>query len=194
MMRDVIERRDGIGKRDWTNLIYLAIASPVLDYFLSAFPPEATTTRHPPLRPLSADIMATPNQRSTNRSQTNGVLPISATQTAGNASKVSANKSSGPRLKVVIRRLAPGLTETEFTKILGDEWGVGNGKVDWFTYKPGKNSKEYAHPLALCPCGTLPISNTTQCRKTISSFSSLYALDQRCTSHDFIRSCTAAKF
>lgn len=45
-------------------------------------------------------------------------------------------------MKVVIRRLAPGLTEAEFVKIMGEEWKQGQGKIDWFSYKPGKDSKE----------------------------------------------------
>jgi regulator of nonsense transcripts 3 len=46
------------------------------------------------------------------------------------------------KLKLIVRRLPPGLTEDEFATILSDEWKVGNGKVDWFLYKPGKDSTE----------------------------------------------------
>lgn len=63
-----------------------------------------------------------------------GVLPI--------AQKAPQSKPASARLKVVVRRLAPGLTEAEFLNNLGDEWRVGEGKVDWFMYKPGKDSKE----------------------------------------------------
>ncbi|KAI4171175.1 MAG: hypothetical protein LQ346_008766 [Caloplaca aetnensis] len=52
--------------------------------------------------------------------------------------------SSGPRLKLVIRRLPPGLTEDEFQTALGTEWKVGNGKVDWAIFKAGKVSKDSA--------------------------------------------------
>jgi regulator of nonsense transcripts 3 len=45
--------------------------------------------------------------------------------------------------KVVVRRLPPGMTEAEFTSILGAEWAVGKGSVDWFSYAPGKVSSEY---------------------------------------------------
>ncbi|KAI9744862.1 MAG: regulator of nonsense transcription [Claussenomyces sp. TS43310] len=90
--------------------------------------------------------MATPDKRSIPRSQANGVLPISAAQTASGATKPSTNKSSGPKLKIVVRRLAPGLTEAEFTKILGEEWNLGQGKVDWFIYKPGRDSKDVSKP------------------------------------------------
>ncbi|ELR02672.1 hypothetical protein GMDG_05626 [Pseudogymnoascus destructans 20631-21] len=77
----------------------------------------------------------------TSRAQANGVLPIPASQTAPKMSKASQNRA-GPSLKVVVRRLAPALTETEFMKIIGDEWKVGAGRVDWFSYKPGKVSTD----------------------------------------------------
>ena len=59
-------------------------------------------------------------------------------------------------MKVIIRRLAPGLTEAEFTSILGDDWRLGGGKVDWFLYKPGKDSKEYIYPTSLFAMLTTP--------------------------------------
>lgn len=70
----------------------------------------------------------------------NGVLPVANLQ--GSSKKAPPMKAAGPRLKVVVRRLAPGLTETEFLAHIGDQWRVGQGKVDWFMYKPGKDSKE----------------------------------------------------
>ncbi|KAL6411268.1 Regulator of nonsense transcripts 3A [Ilyonectria robusta] len=36
------------------------------------------------------------------------------------------------------------MTQTEFVSILGSEWDVGKGRVDWFSYAPGKISNEYA--------------------------------------------------
>jgi regulator of nonsense transcripts 3 len=47
-----------------------------------------------------------------------------------------------PKLKVQVRRLPPGLTESEFYAIVGDEWKLGAGKVDWARYAPGTISKE----------------------------------------------------
>ncbi|TAQ87972.1 hypothetical protein B7494_g3701 [Chlorociboria aeruginascens] len=77
------------------------------------------------------------------RAHANGLLPINVSQTASNSSKpVPAVKPPAPKLKVVIRRLAPGLTEAEFTTILGEEWKLGQGKVDWLSYKPGKDSTD----------------------------------------------------
>lgn len=80
------------------------------------------------------------------RPQTNGLLPVTASQTSGNgsvnSSKQSAVKPIMSKLKVIVRRLPPGLTELEFTTALGDDWKVGLGKVDWCLYKPGKDSTE----------------------------------------------------
>ena len=46
-------------------------------------------------------------------------------------------------MKIIIRRLPPGLTQLEFDEALGDEWKTGGDKVDWAVYKEGKVSKEY---------------------------------------------------
>ncbi|KAK7535922.1 Smg-4/UPF3 family-domain-containing protein [Phyllosticta citribraziliensis] len=84
---------------------------------------------------------------------TNGVLPVPATvlqktnnKSSDNPARGSSNRSNAPRLKVVVRRLPPGLTQTEFEVALGEEWKLGAGKVDWFSYKPGKISKDLAKP------------------------------------------------
>ncbi|TVY57489.1 Regulator of nonsense transcripts UPF3 [Lachnellula cervina] len=81
----------------------------------------------------------------TQRAPANGVLPVTAIQTSGNNSK-PASKPSVTRLKVIIRRLPPALTEAEFASIVGDEWKLAQGKVDWFLYKPGKDSKDASKP------------------------------------------------
>ena len=75
---------------------------------------------------------------------TAGVLqiPAAATQKSTPAAK-KAPKPPAPRLKLIIRRLPPGLTQAELEESLGSEWKVGGGKVDWVQYKPGKVSKEY---------------------------------------------------
>ncbi|KAI9645158.1 hypothetical protein NHQ30_005892 [Ciborinia camelliae] len=80
------------------------------------------------------------------RHQTNGVLSVTSTQTSGNASKQTASKPASSKTKLIVRRLAPGLTEAEFSSILGDEWKLGQGKVDWFQYKLGKDSKDPSKP------------------------------------------------
>lgn len=75
---------------------------------------------------------------------TAGVLqiPATATQKNGSTSAKKASKPPTPRLKLLIRRLPPGLTQSELETALGDDWKVGAGKVDWLQYKPGKVSKE----------------------------------------------------
>ncbi|EME40746.1 hypothetical protein DOTSEDRAFT_74324 [Dothistroma septosporum NZE10] len=68
-----------------------------------------------------------------NNDRASGVLLVTgATRAAATA------KGPAPRLKLEIRRLPPGLTLTEFEETLGDEWKLGNGKVDWREYKQGK--------------------------------------------------------
>ncbi|KIV87206.1 hypothetical protein PV11_02768 [Exophiala sideris] len=78
-----------------------------------------------------------------------GVLPVNAA-TRKNASVQSTPKSSSrtpaPRLRLVVRRLPPGLTETEFWTVLGDDWKIGGGRVDWAAFKDGKISKDPAKP------------------------------------------------
>lgn len=90
--------------------------------------------------------MATPTTPGGSRSHTNGVLAITASQTSGNGPRSAVAKLPSPKLKVIVRRLAPGLTESEFISILGDDWAVGQGKVDWFLYKSGKDSKDPSKP------------------------------------------------
>ncbi|KAI6823098.1 hypothetical protein KC335_g4325 [Hortaea werneckii] len=62
-----------------------------------------------------------------------GVLPVNAAARAAPTTKAPA-----PRLKLEIRRLPPGLTLSEFEDALGEEWKLGNGKVDWREYRQGK--------------------------------------------------------
>ncbi|KAF2093117.1 hypothetical protein NA57DRAFT_81796 [Rhizodiscina lignyota] len=77
-----------------------------------------------------------------------GVLPMptAVLQKHSNSSNTSPGKASAPRLKLVLRRLPPGLTQAEFEAALGDEWKVGQGKVDWREYKSGKVSRDLAKP------------------------------------------------
>ena len=71
-----------------------------------------------------------------------GVLKIPASATQSRPQMPSAPAGPPSRLKLVVRRLPPGLTEEELKEILGEEWQVGNGKVDWANFKPGKVSRE----------------------------------------------------
>ncbi|KAL4973099.1 Smg-4/UPF3 family-domain-containing protein [Aspergillus desertorum] len=76
-----------------------------------------------------------------------GVLQIPASATQKNApAPKKAPKPAAPRLKLLVRRLPPGLTQEEFETALGAEWKVGAGRVSWTQYKPGKVSKDPAKP------------------------------------------------
>lgn len=78
----------------------------------------------------------------------NGVLPATVLQKNAPASapRGPSGRATAPRLKLVLRRLPPGLTKAEFDATLGDDWKVGGGKVDWMLYKPGKVSKDLSKP------------------------------------------------
>lgn len=77
---------------------------------------------------------------------TNGILAIPASATKKSTMVAAPSKPQGraglPKLRLIIRRLPPGLTEVEFQTALGEEWKVGGGKVDWAAYKEGKISRE----------------------------------------------------
>lgn len=75
----------------------------------------------------------------------NGVLTIPATATQkknGTSQENTAGRAPVAKLKVVVRRLPPGLTQKEFEEALGDDWKSGASRVDWISYKPGTISKE----------------------------------------------------
>ena len=64
-----------------------------------------------------------------------------------NLPSLPTTKPSSQRLKVVIRRLPPGLTHEEFDSVLGHAWTAANGRVDWAQFRPGKVSREYLNPF-----------------------------------------------
>lgn len=72
----------------------------------------------------------------------NGVLPVAVLQKNTSSQPQRGPKPAQPRMKLVCRRLPPGLTRTEFETIIGPEWKVGAGKVDWVRWKKGVISKE----------------------------------------------------
>ena len=107
----------------------------------------------PPLRSLpSHDTFITmsvqaPRVISRPPGRSNGVLDIPASATQKRPDVVSEalySRDLSPRLKLVIRHLPPGLTQSDFEEALGEEWSIFGGKVDWTDYKPGKVSKESA--------------------------------------------------
>ncbi|KAL9109215.1 MAG: hypothetical protein Q9227_006140 [Pyrenula ochraceoflavens] len=55
-------------------------------------------------------------------------------------------RASATKLKLILRRLPPGLTQMEFETALGEEWKTGKGKVEWFAYQEGKISKDPSKP------------------------------------------------
>lgn len=80
--------------------------------------------------------------------RTNGVLPIPVAQQADKSDKPGKSSRGKPKisqdgLKISIRYLPPGLKEFECTSILGDDWRVGGGKVDWLCFEPGKQARTY---------------------------------------------------
>ncbi|KMU90587.1 hypothetical protein CIHG_08303 [Coccidioides immitis H538.4] len=100
---------------------------------------QATT---PPLSTMAH--RPSPTSKSTT---TAGLLPISPAAAAQHApAKPASSRASAPRLKLLVRRLPPGLTQVEFETALGPEWTVGKGKLDWFAYKPGKLSADPSKP------------------------------------------------
>lgn len=77
----------------------------------------------------------------------NGLLAIPASVTGkkgiANSSAPNVSSRSGfQSLRLLVRRLPPGLSQAEFEEALGNDWRVGQGRVDWFVYKDGKISKE----------------------------------------------------
>ncbi|EEA21506.1 hypothetical protein TMatcc_009077 [Talaromyces marneffei ATCC 18224] len=75
-----------------------------------------------------------------------GIIQLPLSATLKGAPTKRAPKVAAPRLKLIIRRLPPGLTRAEFETGLGDDWKIGRGKIDWFQFKPGKISKDPAKP------------------------------------------------
>ncbi|CAG9938866.1 unnamed protein product [Clonostachys rosea f. rosea IK726] len=66
--------------------------------------------------------------------------------TQSEAPKPSKPKAQNEGEKLVIRRLPPAMTQDEFVTILGSDWELNKGKVDWLSYAPGKVSKDPSKP------------------------------------------------
>ncbi|OTA55218.1 hypothetical protein K449DRAFT_425842 [Hypoxylon sp. EC38] len=79
----------------------------------------------------------------------NGVSSSAATHDAPKASKA---KEPPRGKKVIIRRLPPGMTESEFWAVLGEEWKSGKGKVDWIRFQEGIVSQDPANPSSPGRC------------------------------------------
>ena len=116
-----------------------SVAVPLLSFRIKAVFGTSST------EPVAVMTYPAPRVTIAKPSRSNGVLSIAASATqkrAGPAPDGSAPRAAIARLKIIIRRLPPGLTQAEFDESVGDEWKANNGKVDWATYKPGKVSKE----------------------------------------------------
>lgn len=83
--------------------------------------------------------------------------------------KPARTKPQNEGEKLVVRRLPPAMTEAEFISILGPEWELSKGKVDWFSYAAGKISKECVGPIQTSH-GVLTATNDTS--KSLQAFSS----------------------
>ncbi|KKY19925.1 putative nonsense-mediated mrna decay protein [Phaeomoniella chlamydospora] len=79
-----------------------------------------------------------------------GVLAVPAAALKKSSPNSTSNRAStrapAPRLKLILRRLPPGLTQDEFTTALGAEWNAGAGKIEWMAYKDGKISRDPSKP------------------------------------------------
>ncbi|KAK6824634.1 Regulator of nonsense-mediated decay- UPF3 [Apiospora arundinis] len=76
-----------------------------------------------------------PLHSSTTIAWANGTVP---TENAGKSDAPKKTKAPATSKKVKIRRLPPGMTGDECWNILGGEWKVDNGKVDWVRFDSGK--------------------------------------------------------
>ena len=86
------------------------------------------------------------------KNRAGGVLPINAAATKKSAHTARpGNRAPAPKLRLIVRRLPPGLVESEFWTAMGEEWQVGKGKIEWAAFRDGKVSKEYGN--ATCGCG-----------------------------------------
>lgn len=61
-----------------------------------------------------------------------------STENTGKPDAPKKTKAPATSKKVKIRRLPPGMTGDECWNLLGDEWKVENGKVDWIRFDAGK--------------------------------------------------------
>ncbi|KAK2071878.1 hypothetical protein P8C59_006267 [Phyllachora maydis] len=89
--------------------------------------------------------------------KTGGIVAPSANPQPDDHSKSSKAKTPQEGIKMIVRRLPPGLTEAEFLSVLGREWKPGNGRIGWFDYhmgqvstfsKPSRPATAYLHLLS----------------------------------------------
>lgn len=72
--------------------------------------------------------------------------PSKSRASAGDAARRAKARAYSEGEKLVVRQLPPGMTEAEFVDILGLDWEVDKGRVDWFSYCPGKVAVDPTKP------------------------------------------------
>ncbi|OTB01021.1 hypothetical protein M426DRAFT_323804 [Hypoxylon sp. CI-4A] len=87
-----------------------------------------------------------------NPRKANGILPVASTPATNDTPKATKAKDPVRGKKVIVRRLPPGLTETEFWAVLGDEWKAGAGKADYVRFEKGKISLDPSNPSRPARC------------------------------------------
>lgn len=105
----------------------------------------------------------------------------------GDAPKPAKTKAHNEGEKLVIRRLPPGMTQDEFVSILGNAWELGKGRVDWFSFAPGKISTEYATVLRRA---VLFADKLFKSFKAVSTRSRLCPCDEERRHYGFKRCCS----
>ncbi|KAG6036460.1 hypothetical protein E4U40_000829 [Claviceps sp. LM458 group G5] len=125
------------------------------------FPPQKLWPAGRALKIHSEPILTMGDKASTRRGEANGSASKSgkgkgavdqqgpsknANEGGAAQEKSSRSKAQNEGEKLVIRRLPPGMTEQELVTILGPDWEVNGGKVDWSSYVPGKISTDPSKP------------------------------------------------
>ena len=64
-------------------------------------------------------------------------VAVNGSDAAAGGPKSSRTRAPLEGMKLTLRRLPPGITETEVLDILGHEWRVGSGRVDWKSFDAG---------------------------------------------------------
>ena len=106
--------------------------------------------------------------------RSNGVISIPASATKKPSPLKPENmptRIAAPRLKLIVRRLPPGLTQPEYEAIIGEDWKVDGGKVDWLVYKAGKVFKEYDLSINPPSCVALNAPKSSEAVKAITRLS-----------------------
>ncbi|KAF5022367.1 hypothetical protein F66182_5568 [Fusarium sp. NRRL 66182] len=121
---------------------------------MSAQAPQVLSRRANGILPASASQTSEPtkgkgsHEHGKSRGRGSNARSTEASKNAneGEPPKPAKTKSHNEGEKLVIRRLPPGMTQAEFVSILGSEWELGKGRVDWFSFAGGKISTDPSKP------------------------------------------------